>query len=181
MPRSGVNLKMKTFLALLVLEVSLAGAAEDPAGWNKARWGMTIEEVKAAMPEIKPLRGPVAGRTVTRREIAEWGIDSVAIGDAAWSVLFLFDPEKHLYKVALRPASSVDVSPTLFMATEGLLRRKYGTAFEKSDSFEGEHTRYSLWTLPQTRIALRFSSRARPVPAHSLWLEYSQPRDADHF
>src|SRR4051812_42076671 len=89
----------------LCLAAAAAIAADDPAGWTAAKWGMTVDQVRAAVPEAHPVTGPVFEKKIPA---APLGIDQVEIAGCDWQVFFLFNPA--LVSVRLEPKTPACVS-----------------------------------------------------------------------
>lgn len=130
----------------------------DPAGWDKARWGMTEDQVVAAFPGQ-------AGRQGNKI-----GIPSIKIGGLAWTVEFGFDPEAKTLASVVLALEKPDATEEDYIRTENLLVRKYGRSWHRSTP----QLMQSLWALPQTVITLeRFTPRS--IAIRSLTLIYERP------
>jgi len=151
-----------TFFALTIF----AAAAEDPGGWTAAKWGMTVDQVRTAVPEAHTLAGPAADRTIDKR-LAPLGIDRVEIARVPWKVLFLFGDDGGLCEVYLDSTSPAGVSPQMFVTMEELLLPKYGRPFDR----QTDKSRTALWTLGTTSIELHYTSIPQS-PLEFLWLSY---------
>jgi hypothetical protein len=149
------------------------GPAEDPGGWNKAKWGMTRDQLVQAfgdqVKEFETLNGKA------------FGIPSWSISDRAYSVSLVFDKLDRVDEVKISPLGTarrkaVGSKPDFFVVplqkaaasrTElfTLLRDKYGEPITNSmEHVGGGGIRcWFRWFLPRTEIFL--STLEGPVGA----------------
>lgn len=160
----------------LLLAAPIVFAAADPAGWTGAKWGMTPDQVRAAVPGSKPLRYEFEKGT-----FATLGVDAVQLGDGpAWSVYFVFDPAGHLDRVAMQPAVRTFATQQEFGRLESLLADKYGRPFDRTAGDTTANypaTRRATWSAGQTSIALVHTDYRPRVQLQTLWLTY-RPRQS---
>jgi hypothetical protein len=152
-------------LALTLALATIAGAADDPAGWTAAKWGMTTDQVRAAIPDAVPLTGREADRKIDGH-LSPLGVPQIKLGPATVAGYFLFDASGKLESVAFK-ADQVSTSATMFVNLSLALAEKYGRPME---STEGKN-RTAQWTFPTTTIDLRYTE----IPAigfQTLWLTY---------
>jgi len=94
---------MRTTLIWLLAIVAVAGRAQtpadDPGGWTKAKWGMTVDQIKAAYPDA----AQVPSLAVTRLRLPAYKINSYR-----FEVVFWFDASDTLQEVALSDEFSVE-------------------------------------------------------------------------
>jgi hypothetical protein len=141
-------------LPYMLLLAGIAAAADDPGGWTAAKWGMTRDQVRAAIPSAKVLTGPADARTV-EKDVSDLGIDAIAIGAIDWTVLFFFDASGGLRQVRLAPVNTKkDATEQQYLATESLLVEKYGRPFDRNAT-ESTDVRDAQWTIGKTTIHLR--------------------------
>lgn len=167
-----VEFKMRTLLILPLLALT-AAAAEDPAGWQAAKFGMSVEEVRAAMPAAQILITPLADRTIDGA-ISPLGIDRIEIAKTSWSVFFTFEAGK-LTTVHLRPIAKTDATIQDFQTVEELLMEKYGRPFERqagTPNTEWPIVRQAAWSFATTAITLRHVDLRPRVGLETLWLTY---------
>lgn len=116
---------MRIFLILLV-SASLAIHASADDGWQKARWGMTKEEVAKLYPEAKPetkAGGRAGGEALTvGLYLAEY-----PLVDGYFHVGFLFNPEGKLAAVRVDENNSQPrEGDKTFLRLKRLLTERYG-------------------------------------------------------
>lgn len=95
---------MRLARILCILFPLALAAADDPSGWAAAKWGMTPDEVKTAVPEAHELSGPTPERTfyvAEEKKLATVGIDRTDIAGTSWKVFLGFEGPKGLTGVWL--------------------------------------------------------------------------------
>lgn len=160
---------MRLLPIYMMLAAAAAHAADDPAGWTAARWGMSPAEVRAAVPDSATLTGPPADRTIDGK-LSTLGVPAVQIGALTWSAYFFFEQDK-LTRVELTPADRSLIDTRQFRATESLLAAKYGRPFDRT----AEGHSVVQWTFPATLITLTHTDYRPRVQLQTLWLTYAQP------
>jgi len=109
-------------LPSLLVSASLAMHALADDGWQKARWGMTKEEVAKVYPEAKPDSGGGAGQLAVGLSLTEY-----PLVDGKFQVKFLFDAQKKLASVRVeedgRHPRNGDKT---FLRLKQLLTARYG-------------------------------------------------------
>ena len=167
---------------LLILSVAVATArgADDPAGWTSARWGMTIDQVRAAVPAAELLTGPTDERTIFCPDkdhplTSPLGVLHLKLAGIEWSVFFLFRDAK-LVQVSLKPAEKSEVFEQIYANVRDLLFEKYGRPFERETQDKIDHSteRVSLWSFPLTTIELNYVDFRSLIPMEILYLTYRQ-------
>src|SRR5216683_1237390 len=110
---------LPVLLICLPLLFAAPAVPKEPAGWSKARWGMTEQQILDAFAgEATVLDGPTPERTFNG-VLVTVGIKSLSIGGTAYRVFFLMDPKtKTLHEVNLYPLSKADVTLEEFHAME---------------------------------------------------------------
>jgi len=129
-------------------------AAADPGGWTVARWGMSPDQILAAIPGAVRLDPP---------EKLKDGPAPVALQEADRRILFVCDPT--LRAVAIQ---FTDPDPAQFLRVEAQLVELYGRPWHR----ETAEIEQSQWTFPTTLIQFRRVA-LRNIPFRSLWLIYS--------
>jgi len=129
-------------------------AAADPGGWTVAKWGMTPDQILAALP---------ASRRLERPEKLKDGPASIALHEADRRILFVCDPT--LRAVAIE---FIAPSPAEFLRIEAHLVERYGRPWHR----ETAEIEQSAWTFPTTVIQLRRVA-FRDISFRSLWLVYT--------
>lgn len=134
----------------------------DIAGWSKARWGMTDDEILQAFPgeatRLEKTQQYGAGR------VADVGIEDTEIDTYHFTVDFLLDGNTHkLVEVLLRlKEKNPGIAANAFDALEKALTEKYGKpAYRKERAKPGlsglETENWASWHFPSTMIDLRFT------------------------
>ncbi len=150
---------------MIAIPLLLALAAADPGGYLAARWGMTPDQVLAAIPEARELTSPLPSRTF-KEDVARIGIPQITLGPDQAQVFFLINAQAGLYRVMIQPATA---DMDAFRRIEALLVQRYGRPWHRA----GETTTQSQWSFPATTITLSYSY----IPAirfRSLWLTYER-------
>lgn len=133
-------------LTLALCFAAAVTAADDPAGWTKARWGMTETELAEAFgPEIVHLDPPerISGVPV------HLAVD-VDLAGTPFRAILAPDKDGKLYNVVLSPRQEKDRSPYTFQSIENLLVQKYGHPWKTA----ANHTTELQWSFPSTVIVL---------------------------
>jgi len=146
-----------------------ACAADDPGGWTAAKWGMTIDQVRAAVPDAQILTGNEPKRTING-VLSPLGVPSLEIGKVTWSVYFLFDQQGHLSAVEINTDTP---SVEAYIQTAQLLTERYGHPAEETAGGR----RSAQWTFATTTIQLRYTYLAA-IQMETLWLSYTRPNAA---
>lgn len=151
-----------------------AALAADPAGWSRARWGMSDAQILDAFAgQAVPLEAliPAPDRAFQDGGVAAIGIPSLAIGSIDCQVFFLTQPAG-LHRIMIHPADTDDAT---YAALESRLVEKYGRAWSRTTDVG----RLSQWTLDTTLVRLELHL----VPAirfRSLWLTYTRRHPDDN-
>ena len=137
--------------------VSHTTASEDVAGWDKAKWGMSIEEIKSIY-NVRTIRNPIVPPDIEM---------DYKIGRYNYIINFDF-LEKQLYKISIRGGTLSDKLPTTtvdqFRDMEKVLIDKYGKAKEQTQS--GETT--LKWEFPSTIIIME-GTPGKPIRIWYKW------------
>jgi hypothetical protein len=121
------------------MSASLLLAADDPAGWTAAKWGMSPDQVIAAL-------GPGAKLLPSGVVSLDLDLAGVKFGAGAH-----FDKDGHLETVDLLPSSLADASDALFRNLEELLVEKYGHPWKTT---EEKNVTQDQWTFATTVVTL---------------------------
>jgi len=149
--------------------VSYVPAAEDPAGWRQASWGMTVEQAAAALspkPEAIP---------ATDARLKQWSLGDGTLLPHLWipdyemasrhfEVKLGFGEHNGLQMVVISPRDApgfgpLDIREAMFADLEGELRSEYGTPTLQVNNPE---RRDVSWRFSRTDVALhliRFAKR----------------------
>ncbi len=166
---------MKRVLLIILFVICTSnysfGQPKDVEGWNKARWGMTENEV------LKVFEGKATAVEKPQKTLGlskQWDayvlvvLDEIEIGKDKYTVNFIFDGnDKKLIKVAV---VIKDKSPSelQFSSLEQMLTEKYGSpSFTKDDRtpdkrlsrgvvLEGSDLLERAWNFPSTIIELKY-------------------------
>jgi hypothetical protein len=138
----------------------LCSLAAETGGWSAARWGMTEDQVLAAIPPAVRLTSP---------EKFRFGQAPIAIPEfraeqSTFRVLFIMTPD--LSRIVF---SDQDGSEEEFVRVESLLVRKYGRPWHRS----GGILTISQWTRGDTVITLR-RVVMRAIRSESIDLTYER-------
>jgi hypothetical protein len=136
-----------------------ATAADDPCGWTTARWGMTADQILAAVPQSQRLDQP-------ERNGARITVPSLDLAGAKFHVWFIPDDHELLRAVVLDsgvtpPGAGFD---SLFQDLENMLVEKYGRPW-KSDEVATE-LQWSFQTTTLTLSRMKFHGQTLSVAIH---------------
>lgn len=129
-------------IACLLIAATAACASDDPAGWTRARWGMTAADLAAVFPD--------ADRRPPEKD-AILAIDSIDLAGARFRVVMYPDAGGGLAEVHLGVTPPEAGTDALFQTVENLLADKYGRPWQSTES----DTTTLQWTFPTTTIQLR--------------------------
>jgi hypothetical protein len=126
-------------------------AAEDPGGWSKAKWGMSDEEILAALPGQAVRLDPPEKYLGSRVHIP-----SFELAGSEFEVHFVPDKAGRLSSVLLSPVGTPSEGfDYLFQSLENLLVAKYGRPW-KSTEARSERIQWSLKTTTITLSRSKF-------------------------
>jgi hypothetical protein len=123
----------------MILAATFAGAADDPGGWSKARWGMTDAQLAGIFGADAHRNDH--GRLVVLLTLANFPCDATMIPDQAG----LLDA------VLIEPVKIADMNDALYLNLQELLVQKYGRPWKASE--ENGVTKLQ-WTFQTTLITL---------------------------
>lgn len=133
-------------LIILMLLAGATLAADDPAGWNGAKWGMTEEQILQALPGQAVRLDPPE-----KFNHARVHIPTLDLAGASFHVYFVPDEKGGLNSVLLSPEKEPPIGfDFLFQSLQNLLVEKYGQPWV---STEGHNTEIR-WSLKTTTITL---------------------------
>jgi hypothetical protein len=142
--------------ALVTVLVASACAGDKPAdvgGWSNTHWGMTEQEVLAALPgQATRLTGPLPERSYAGGVVVNVGIENLDISHTKFLVHFVMDGKGRLRRVLLKPIERA--YPFHFQTIEAILTEKYGQPSYKSAL---NNKLISKWTFASTIIELEFT------------------------
>jgi hypothetical protein len=124
----------------------LALAADDPAGWSKARWGMTDQQIIDGFAGQAVRLDPpdkVNGARV-------W-IESLDLAGTNFQVYMVPDKDGRLSSVLLSPRDLADGTDSLFQTLGELLVQKYGRPWKTG---EEDGITEEQWTFSTTVVTL---------------------------
>jgi hypothetical protein len=130
--------------------------AADPGGWQNARWGMTVNQVLAAVPTAARLEKP--------EKFSDGRIAPIGITRDDRRILFICAPDLVAVEMEFKRADR-----DTFARIEALLVQQYGRPWHR----QGEDVERSQWTFDTTIITLRRVS-SRTIRFESLWLTYER-------
>lgn len=145
-----------TLLLGLLLWSSPAGALDDLPGWNGTRWGMTAEELRAA---LGGRLSDLPGRWVYGGAYAELAVEDVEIGGLTFIAYLQMNAETDRLQQVLLERRRTGAVPRAFAQVIDALTERYGSprgdcAQAKSG---GEPLDYRItWRFPSTTLHAKF-------------------------
>lgn len=145
-------------LAVLVL---LAAATAGPAipapgdgspGWERLRWGMTAEEVLAALPGSAPLDPPLR---LADGNLVAVGIDRLEVASTAFRLRFVFDGQG-LALVSLRTPPGRYAPGSAFDAVARHLQARWGPPAQATRDDQLVEMRQTRWRLESCTVDLEY-------------------------
>jgi len=179
--------KVKKVLLIILVVICASnysfGQPKDVEGWNKARWGMTENEVlKVFEGKATAIEKPRKYQGLSKQWDAYSSIilDEIEIGKDKYTVDFIFDDkDKKLIMiiVSIKNKSPLELQ---FSSLEQMLTEKYGSPSFKIDS-EGSHLleRERAWNFPSTIIELKYFDM-RVINSKSLKVVYNKNLKETH-
>jgi hypothetical protein len=165
---------MKSVLALALILAAIVGAQEKPKdvdGWGKIKWGMTLDQVRAAYGDETTVESNEYWTHLT--------LPPVKVGDIA---LKPSASAKHgskqitlirLWESFGLPGNAPSAGPSDFETLRTLLIQKYGSPTgEESKREYGDPVRMALWTFSSTSIQLTLTQKDRMPSLGKIELEY---------
>jgi hypothetical protein len=143
-----MNMKPTLLLSVALLLVTPCYAqSADPMGWEAARWGMTLEDLKALYGDQLTIREG-SGSATMRISIPETEAYGLMV-----TVTFIMDRKERLCKVNLAPVDKRRPA-AWFEAMASALAAVYGPPSEEFVEDEDADIRYTTWPFPTTEIKL---------------------------
>lgn len=145
---------MMAALAMMILPAATVTQVTDADGWNGAKWGMTLAQVKAAItyPLERDTHILNAGTPSSMFRTAE----PFKVLDIPVRANFSFSPDDKLVGIEIRVESvfleSTHSQSGLFDRFKQSLTEEYG-----KPKFKDDHSRTMVWSLPSTSIKLRWT------------------------
>jgi len=158
-----------SFLVAVTLAVLTMAQAEqkpqDILGWRDARWGMTMDEVRNACPEVQSVRD--------KKDLLV--ISNLDIAGSSFEAKFVFSTDTKLLRNILLTitdpnATSRGMGCAPFDRVTAALMEKYG---QPASTVSNENGKKVTWLFPSTTIYLSCTSMAldyrslRVVPGYS--------------
>lgn len=144
--------------AALLPVVPASAQGGDLAGWDKARWGMTMDELAAAFgPRLKKLPAPIYYRDSFVTQV----VGDVILGGVRFVALFQMDPgEGRLVQVLLR-AQGATPTHTSYVDVLKALEATLGppAKSERKTGYAGDIPWFRVvnrWTFPVTSVVLTY-------------------------
>jgi hypothetical protein len=147
------------------------GQTKDVEGWNKARWGMTENEVlKVFEGKATAIEKPVKCKGLSNQwdAYALVVLDEIEIDKDKYTVKFVFDGNDKKLIAVIVSTKDERPSESQFLSLEQMLTEKYGSpSFTKDDRepdkrlssgviLEGSDLLNRAWNFPSTIIELRY-------------------------
>jgi len=153
--------------------VSLAGGgsagAVDIGGWGKTRWGMTPEEVIAALPGTRIHRISEPRVATPRPGEALLRIDDLEVAGHVLTVRFLFTwgtPRLNIVNLTLEREANPLVVERAFRDLEKALVEMYGPpTYRHEDRNEAATSYTASWRLGRTNVELSLLPSSEALPA----------------
>ena len=142
------------FLGLLVFLAMPSPAAPSPAGWDKARFGMSVAEVVRSCPKDKLwiLKVPLDNQDGTTTLLA---LDGVELGGRLFRAWLTFDDrDGTLVKVLLRLVDDRHADPSLYTFVKCRLGDEMG-APTKESAAAAVDSLWAIWEFPETVVTLK--------------------------
>jgi hypothetical protein len=146
---------------IIVLALAVAPAGEPAAlpapvdgspGWQALRWGMTVDEVLAAVPGSARLEPPVK---LADRSAIEAGLERVEVAATTFRVRFIFEGPG-LALVSLRTAQDRYADGAAFDAVARHLEARWGAPAEVTRDAELVELRQTRWQLGRSTVDLKY-------------------------
>lgn len=135
---------------------SAVAAPSDVPGWKESRWGMTAEELQAAMPESLTA---LPGRWQYGRAYADHAELGTEVGGLAFNAYFQMSHATDRLEQVLLERRRRQATPAAFEELLDALEAAYGPARETCQVAKsgGEPLRYELvWRFPSTTLHAGF-------------------------
>jgi hypothetical protein len=147
----------RIFLTLVISWAAMAAGdnarPKDVEGYSKTRWGMTDDEILAALPgQAVRLTAPLPKRSYAGGIIANIGIEDLEIAHTKYTLHFVPGKDGKLFRVRIAPVNRGYAIH--FQALEAILTEKYGPPSYKSVA--GNHM-VAKWNFPSTTIDLDYT------------------------
>ncbi len=131
---------------------SIPAPVDGAPGWQRLRWGMTVDEVLAAVPGS--VRTEPAVRLADGNAIGA-GLDRVEVAAAAFRVRFIFEGPG-LALVSLRTAPDRYADGAAFDAVARHLEARWGAPSEATRDAELVELRQTRWQLGRSTVDLKY-------------------------
>lgn len=152
--------RMRTVAALCSLLstlpwASIARAGDAPCAWRSARWGMTVDEVLAALPGEAVRASPdevAKGAAPVRMEGCE-------IAGTKFQAQFFFYRNSRLTKIVFAPSSKRDAGRPLFDRIARMLAERHGppkTDIDQDLGLAGLRTAQRSWLAGGEEISVTY-------------------------
>lgn len=160
-------------LAVLALAAAAGGTGESPpipapidgvAGWERLRWGMTVDEVLATLPgsvRIEPAVRLADGNAVAA------GLDRLEAAATAFQVRFVFEGPG-LALVSLRTPPDRYADGAAFDAVARHLESRWGPPAEVTSDRELIELRQARWRLARSAVDLKYIPGVVAILYHPL-------------
>lgn len=136
-------------IAGLIANLPICAAVD--SGWNKAKWGMTLQQLAQAYPEARQLPEPETYEQLGQTYVSVLGIEQFELAGGVYNVRFLMEESQSLGGVILSRRSDTPLA-TDHSVLEKLLTQKYGQPSIAKDTPNG--WRSVSWTPSGVSITL---------------------------
>jgi hypothetical protein len=168
---------MRTALLMgMLVGLAVTAAAQDTGlnGWRATTWGMTVDQARAAVPELQPLPAELAPQHVWKEPrknappdfTGKLWIPQMKVGIVPFEVVLGFDKNGGLGRVSCVDREEPTVMNELeFDSLKTELTLKYGAPSANEQPQESNYvTRKTVWALPKTIILLVVSGMESTPP-----------------
>jgi len=161
--------------------IAASATADEPiAGWDRARWGMSISEIQTAYPAAKPHKRETYDFG-GRKYYSDLALSDIHVGGYNLTVQFLMDSSDTLAAVKLEKDFDKNMSggKIAYETLKELLIQKYGPpTTEKSEPTEHSRSLSCIWHSPNAQIRLNYHSTPL-IHLCFVNVTYAKPGDTD--
>jgi hypothetical protein len=176
-----------------MLSPAYSADRDDPGGWTKAKWGMTVDQVISAfrgsryrLVPIRWLDGPTMDGLLAIDGCVDLQIPKKTMVEPlrCFHVSFGFTKTAPATLIHVNfepdPPSSISNTPA-FVAIQDMLSDKYGLpAYEKKSKPPDAHSDEIVWKFPKSRIRLSVDDLKSDPQNLFLILQYFKALSADN-
>jgi hypothetical protein len=135
-----------------MLAALFAGAADDPGGWSKAKWGMTQAQLSDAFGADLHETFDVHGATDDQGRLRFYLTVDLTVGKIPCQAELHLDKDGHLRAVGVAPVKTSDMTDVLYLDLQDMLVQKYGRPWKSREEMDITNLQ---WTFATTLITLQ--------------------------